>query len=55
MPLSPVGKRIKKKMQKEYGSEKGESVFYAMENKGTLTPRALKKGRVHDKKGGKCA
>jgi hypothetical protein len=33
MPLSETGKRVLKKMRKTYGKKKGESVFYATENK----------------------
>jgi len=33
MPLTKKGKKILKAMKKEYGSKKGESVFYASENK----------------------
>lgn len=36
MPLNSKGKKIKKAMKKEYGEEKGEKVFYASENKGTI-------------------
>ena len=36
MPLNKKGKTIKKAMQKEYGKKKGEQVFYASENKGTI-------------------
>lgn len=36
MPLTKKGKKIKKAMQKEYGKKKGESVFYASENKGKI-------------------
>lgn len=36
MPLTSKGKKIKKAMQKEYGSEKGTSVFYASINKGKV-------------------
>ena len=36
MPLTKKGKRIKKAMQKTYGKEKGEQVFYASQNKGTI-------------------
>lgn len=36
MPLTKKGVKIKKAMEKEYGSKKGESVFYASENKGTI-------------------
>ena len=37
MPLTKKGTKIKKAMQKEYGTEKGERVFYASQNKGTIT------------------
>jgi hypothetical protein len=36
MPLTKKGKKIKGAMQKEYGKKKGESVFYASRNKGTI-------------------
>lgn len=36
MPLNKKGKTIKKAMEKEYGKEKWEKVFYASENKGTI-------------------
>ena len=36
MPLNKKGKKIKASMQKEYGSKKGEAIFYASENKGTI-------------------
>lgn len=36
MPLTPKGKKIKRAMEKEYGEKKGESVFYASRNKGTI-------------------
>lgn len=36
MPLTKKGKEIKKAMSKEYGSKKGEQVFYASKNKGTI-------------------
>lgn len=36
MPLNKKGEKIKKAMQKEYGKKKGEQVFYASENKGTI-------------------
>lgn len=37
MPLTEKGATIKKAMQERYGSEKGEEVFYASKNKGTIT------------------
>jgi hypothetical protein len=36
MPLNAKGKSIKAAMMKEYGPEKGEKVFYASENGGTI-------------------
>jgi hypothetical protein len=49
MPLTHKGKEIMSHMKSEYGSKKGESVFYASKNKGTIKgvegakSRALKK------------
>lgn len=36
MPLNKKGKKIKEAMEKEYGKKKGEKIFYASENKGTI-------------------
>jgi len=36
MPLTKKGKKIKRAMEKEYGPERGERVFYASQNKGTI-------------------
>lgn len=36
MPLTKKGKKIKRAMAKQYGAEKGEEVFYASRNKGTI-------------------
>lgn len=36
MPLTKKGKKIKRAMKKQYGKEKGEQVFYASQNKGTI-------------------
>lgn len=36
MPLTAKGTKIKASMAKEYGEKKGESVFYASANKGTI-------------------
>ena len=49
MPLSSKGEKIKKAMTEQYGSKKGESVFYASANKGTIT--GIEK-RKHVNKGG---
>jgi hypothetical protein len=32
MPLSGIGKKVLRSMEKEYGKKKGKSVFYAMEH-----------------------
>lgn len=37
MPLTSKGQEIKSAMEREYGKEKGTSVFYASRNKGTIT------------------
>lgn len=36
MSLTKKGKKIMGAMKKEYGEEKGEGVFYASKNKGTI-------------------
>jgi hypothetical protein len=37
MPLTAKGEEIKSNMAKTYGPEKGEKVFYASKNKGTIS------------------
>jgi hypothetical protein len=37
MPLTDKGEEIKANMKKEYGAKKGESVFYASRNAGTIS------------------
>jgi len=37
VPLTDKGKKIKKTMKKQYGKKKGEKIFYASANKGTIT------------------
>lgn len=37
MPLTSKGEEIMTALKKEYGSEKGEQVFYAGKNKGTFS------------------
>jgi hypothetical protein len=37
MPLTKKGKKIKKAMMEEYGKKRGEAVFYASRNKGTIS------------------
>lgn len=36
MPLSKKGKKVMSAMKEQYGADKGESVFYASKNKGTI-------------------
>ncbi len=43
MPLNKKGTKIKSAMKKEYGSKKGEQVFYASENKGKIKNITKKK------------
>ena len=49
MPLTDKGKKIMSSMKEQYGPDKGESVFYASANKGTIT--GIEK-RKHANKGG---
>ena len=43
MPLTRKGKKIKRAMEKGYGKEKGEDVFYASQQKKTITGTHLKR------------
>lgn len=47
MPLTKKGKKIKKAMAEQYGKKKGEQVFYASQNKGTIkgTHKGKKRGK----------
>ena len=36
MPLNRKGLKIREKMEEFYGKKRGEEVFYASENKGTI-------------------
>jgi hypothetical protein len=40
MPLTRKGRKIKAAMEREYGKKKGDQVFYASENKGTIDVKA---------------
>lgn len=53
MPLTKKGNKILTNMKKEYGSKKGESVFYASINKGKVTGAEGKKKTKSKKKKGK--
>jgi len=37
MPLTEKGKKIKAAMKKQYGAKKGEQVFHASKQEGTIT------------------
>lgn len=50
MPLTAKGKKIKAAMLKEYGKDRGERVFYATENKGTIKGVAKKAAAKKGKK-----
>ncbi len=41
MPLTSKGRKILRQMEKEYGVEKGNAVFYAARNKGRITDADL--------------
>lgn len=49
MPLTPKGRKIESAMEHEYGAKKGEQVFYASKNKGTITGVEGKKKHVAKK------
>lgn len=51
MPLTEKGKKIKAAMKKQYGAKKGEQVFYASQQKGTITGTDIKSyAKRHRKK-----
>jgi hypothetical protein len=43
MPLNKKGLKIREAMEKYYGKEEGEKVFYAFENAGKITGVTKKK------------
>lgn len=45
MPLTKKGKKIKASMEAGYGKEKGQRVFYAAANKGTIKGTDFKRKR----------
>jgi hypothetical protein len=45
MPLTLKGFKIRRNMEKEYGKEKGDRVFYASENKGTIKGLRFRKAK----------
>ena len=48
MPLNKKGEEIKHAMEEEYGEKKGEEVFYASENKGTISGVTKKNGHFYN-------
>lgn len=46
MPLTKKGKKIKAAMMEEYGKKRGEAVFYASRNKGTIKGVDFKRRKV---------
>lgn len=46
MPLTKKGRKIKDAMQAEYGKKRGEQVFYASRNKGTIKGVDVKRRKV---------
>lgn len=50
MPLTAKGHKIMASMKEQYGEEKGERVFYASENKGTIKGVHKKGARSMHKK-----
>jgi hypothetical protein len=50
MPLNEKGHKIMKSMKKQYGSKRGETVFYASKNKGTIKGVEKKKKRSKNAK-----
>ena len=50
MPLNEKGKKIKKSMRKQYGKKRGEQVFYASKNKGTIKGVEKRKTRSKNAK-----
>ena len=46
MPLTKKGKKIKKAMLEEYGKKRGDAVFYASRNKGTIKGVDYKRRKV---------
>jgi hypothetical protein len=51
MPLTKKGKKIKRAMQEHYGPEKGEQVFHASANKGTIEGVEQRRPRPRGKRG----
>ena len=50
MPLLEKGKKILAAMKRTYGTKKGKQVFYASQNKGTITGTHKSKTKYHRSK-----
>ena len=50
MPLNEKGHKIMKSMKDQYGKKRGEQVFYASKNKGTIKGVEKKKKRSKNAK-----
>ena len=50
MPLNEKGKKIMRSMRKQYGKKRGEQVFYASKNKGTIKGVEKRKTRSKNAK-----
>ena len=49
MPLNEKCKKIMKSMRKQYGKKRGETIFYASKNKGTI--KGVEKRKTRSKNG----
>lgn len=52
MPLNKKGLKIREKMEEFYGKKRGDSVFYASENKGSIKGVTKKKAKKDPKEAG---
>ena len=50
MPLNEKGKKIMNSMRKQYGKKRGETIFYASKNKGTIKGVEKRKTRSKNAK-----
>ena len=50
MPVNEKGRKIMKSMKDQYGKKRGEQVFYASKNKGTIKGVEKKKKRSKNAK-----
>ena len=50
MPLNEKGKKIMRSMRKQYEKKRGETIFYASKNKGTIKGEEKRKTRSKNAK-----